>query len=75
MVFAKAILILIQSIVFLKKIFESSKHHFFKNSVKYSRVGQYLKNQLAIIVIKDIAITDNIAINEIEKMTIFFKYN
>ena len=40
-----------------------------------SRVGRYLKNQIMIIVMKNIAIIDNIAINEIEKMTIFFKHN
>ena len=40
-----------------------------------SRVGRYLKNQLTIIAMENIAIIDNIAINEIEKMTIFFKYN
>ena len=40
-----------------------------------SRVGRYLKNQLTIIVMENIAIIDNIAINEIEKMTIFFKCN
>ena len=32
-----------------------------------SRVGRYLKNQLTIIVMENIAIIDNIAINEIEK--------
>ena len=31
------------------------------------RVGRYLKNQLTIIVMENIAIIDNIAINEIEK--------
>ena len=39
------------------------------------RVGRYLKNQLTIIVMENIVIIDNTAINETEKMIIFFKYN
>ena len=38
------------------------------------RVGRYLKNQLTIIVMGNIAIIDNIAINEIENDH-YFKYN
>ena len=38
---------------------------------QHCRAGRYLKNQLTIIVMENIAIIDNIAINEIEKMTIF----
>ena len=33
----------------------------------WCRVGRYLKNQLTIIVMENIAIIDTIAINEIEK--------
>ena len=44
-----------------------TKTSFFPVTIITTRVERYLKNQLTVIVMKNIAMIDNIAINEIEK--------